>query len=122
MDSLIIEERRILLTHEGDDGDTLFRIVDGTPEARTVDARSTIRAYRNRDALALGKPVNTLGTLLYRELGIVDEREVVRGNVVFLGVDGEGAVTDVPAWVVELAKMHVPSAAAICDTLTGRAN
>ena len=122
MKALIVEQARMLLTDEADDGDAMCRFVGGTPEVRSVDARSPLRAYRNRDGLSLGLQPNVLGTLLFREFHLIGERDVVLGNVVFLGVDGSGTVTDVPDWVVELAKGMVPDATLIRQALAGSVN
>lgn len=122
MKALIVEQTRMLLTNEADDGDMMCRFVGGTPEVRSVDARSALRVYRNRDGLSLGLQANVLATLLFRESHLVGERDVVLGNVVFLGVDGSGTATDVPDWVVELAKGMVPDATLIRQALTGSVN
>jgi hypothetical protein len=99
-----------------DDGDDVCRVVGGAAESMSFDSARPFRAYRNNDGLALGLEPNVLGTLLYRQFGIVAADEMVRGNAMFLGEDASGHATDVPDWIVELAQGMVPDAKAICTT------
>jgi len=115
MEALIIEERQLLLGHGIDDGDMLYRALGGTPLVHIFGENGELRAYRNREAAESGMPPNVLATLLLRSFGVARPSEVVHGTVLVCGVDGTGAVADVPFWLIDYAKALVPEAHQLCE-------
>lgn len=122
MEGLIIEERQLLLCHGIDDGDMLYRALGGTPLVHVFGDNGELRAYRNREAAELGMPPNVLATLLLRSFGVAAQGEVVHGTVLVCGVDENGAVADVPFWLIEYAKALVPEAHQLCELTTRSSN